>query len=261
MSYHELYVEKGSGPEVVFSHGTLMDATMFAPQLGYLAERGYRAIAYNSRVLTGEPSAHTLDDLAEDCRQLLDRLAIDKCVVAGMSVGGFMALPFALKHQDRLNGLILIDSTSQGYTPEERVAFGAEFDKLDVDGMVPRDFAEWAAPYCFGATTYAENKALVDRWIDRWATTVPARAVFYQGGSWINKDDITDRLSEIKVPVLVIHGEEDVPIPIERALPMLDVLPDSTLARIPNSGHTSNLEQAPVVNEAIGSFLERVVSQ
>ena len=79
MSYHELYVEKGSGPAVVFSHGTLMDATMFAPQIDYLAERGYRAIAYNSRVLTGEPGTHSLDDLAEDCRQLLDRFAIDKC--------------------------------------------------------------------------------------------------------------------------------------------------------------------------------------
>ena len=90
---------------------------------------------------------------------------------------------------------------------------------------------------------------------------MPARAVLYQGKSWINKDDITDRLNEIKVPVLVVHGEEDVPIPIERALPMLDVLPDATLARIPKAGHTANLEQATVANEAIGSFLERVLSQ
>ncbi len=261
MSYHEHYVEKGSGPAVVFSHGTLMDATMFAPQIDYLAERGYRAIAYNSRVLTGEPGLHTLDDLAEDCRRLLDRLGIDKCVVAGMSVGGCMAMPFALKHQDRLNGLILIAVTSQAYPPEEQAAFEAEFDKLDVDGMMPREFAEWAAPYCFGETTYAENMALVDHWIDRWATTVPARSVFCQGKSWIKKDDITDRLGEIEVPVLIIHGEEDVPIPIERALPMVDVLPDATLARVPKAGHTANLEQAAVVNEAIGSFLERIASQ
>ncbi len=261
MSYHKLYVEQGSGPAVIFSHGTLMDATMFAPQLDYLAERGYRAIAYNSRVLTDEPGAHTLDDLVEDCRRLLDRLEIDKCVVAGMSVGGCMAMPFALKHQERLNGLILIAVTSQAYPPEEQEAFGAEFDKLDVDGMVPRAFAEWAAPYCFGEATYAENGALVDHWIDRWASTVPARAVLYQGRSWIKKDDITERLREIEVPALVIHGEEDVPIPIERALPMVDVLPDATLARIPKAGHTVNLEQAAAVNEAIGSFLERIDSQ
>ena len=182
MSYHELYVERGSGPAVVFSHGTLMDATMFAPQLDYLAERGYRAIAYNSRVLTDEPGSHTLDDLVEDCRRLLDRIEIDKCVVAGMSVGGCMALPFALKHQDRLNGLILIDVDVAGvYAGRASGLRSVEFDKLDVDGMVPREFAEWAAPYCFGETTYAENKALIDHWVDRWASTVPARAVLYQG--------------------------------------------------------------------------------
>ena len=72
MRVRERHIERGSGPAVVFSHGTLMDATMFDPQLDYLAERGHRAIAYNSRVLTGEPAPHTLSDLVEDCRVLLD---------------------------------------------------------------------------------------------------------------------------------------------------------------------------------------------
>ena len=98
MGYHDRYIEKGAGPAVVFSHGTLMDATMFDPQLDHLAERGYRAIAYNSRVLTGEPATHMLGDLVEDCRALLDDLGIQKCVLAGMSVGGFMALEFALAY-------------------------------------------------------------------------------------------------------------------------------------------------------------------
>jgi pimeloyl-ACP methyl ester carboxylesterase len=55
-----------------------------------------------------------------------------------------------------------------------------------------------------------------------------------------------------------VHGEEDLPIPMERALPMLDVLPDATLARISKAGHTTNLENASAVNEAIGQFLKRV---
>lgn len=259
MTKHEIHIEKGTGPAVVFSHGTLMDATQFLPQLDYLAARGCRAISYNSRVLTGEPALHSLDDLVEDCRALLDDLGLDRCVLAGMSVGGFMALPFALKYQDRLDGMVLIDATSQGYTPEEQVAYGAEFDKLDVDGMVPRAFAEWAAPYCFGESTFRDNRPLVDYWIDRWTTVIPARAVLYQGRSWLGKDDITSRLSEITIPVLVVHGEEDVPIPMERALPMLDALPDATLARIPRAGHSTNVENPTAVNEAIGDFLDRIL--
>ena len=117
MPYHDLLSEKGSGPAVVFSHGTLMDATQFDSQLDHLAERGYRALACNSRVLTGEPAPHTLDDLVEDCRALLDDLGIGKCVLAGLSVGGFMALEFALAHPERLNGLILMPPPRRAIRP------------------------------------------------------------------------------------------------------------------------------------------------
>ena len=258
MGFHERCIEKGSGPAVVFSHGTLMDATMFDPQLDHLVERGYRALAYNSRVLTGEPAAHTLDDLVEDCRALLDDLGIGKCVLAGMSVGGFMALEFALACPERLHGLILIAATSKGYSAEEREAYHHQFDKLDVDGTVPRPFAEWVAPFCFGATTLARNKALADHWVERWSTTVPARAVLVQGRSWIDKDDISERLADIDLPILVVHGEEDVPLPIERAQAMADALPDAIFARVPAAGHSVNLESPATVNAAMARFLGRL---
>ena len=255
MGYHERHIEKGSGPPVVFSHGTLMDATMFDPQLDHLAERGYRAIAYNSRVLTGEPAPHTLGDLAEDCRALLDDFGIGRCVLAGMSVGGFMALEFALAYPERLNGLILIAATSKDYTAEEREAYHRQFDKLDIDGTVPRDLAEWVAPFCLGETTLSNNRPLVDHWIERWSTTVPARAVLHQGRSWLDKEDITGRLAAVRVPTLVVHGEEDVPLPIDRAAAMADALPDATFARVAHAGHSVNLEEPAVVNAAIARFL------
>ena len=256
MGYQDRYIEKGSGPAVVFSHGTAMDATMFEPQLDCLAEQGYRAIACNSRVLTRAPAPHVLADLVEDCRALLDDLGIEKCVLAGMSVGGFMALEFALSHLERLHGLIVIAATSRGYTDEERERYHREFDTLDVGGMMPRAFAEWAAPYCFGATAFAHNRPLVDHWIERWTAAIPARAVLFQGRSWIDKADITAHLAAIRVPALVIHGEEDAPIPIERALPMATALPDATLARIAQAGHSVNLEAPAAVNAAITGFLD-----
>ena len=258
MSYRDRHIEKGRGPAVVFSHGTLMDATMFAPQLDHLAERGYRAIAYNSRVLTAEPAAHTLGDLVEDCRALLDELGIETCVLAGMSVGGFMALEFALAHPERLHALIVIAGTSKDYAPEERDAYRGQFDKLDVDGMVPRDLAEWVAPFCFGETTLRHNPALVEHWVERWATTMPARAVHFQGGSWLDKEDITERLAAVRLPALVVHGEEDVPLPIDRAQALADALPDATFVRVPEAGHSVNLEQPAVVNAAIARFLGRL---
>jgi pimeloyl-ACP methyl ester carboxylesterase len=252
------FLEKGQGPSIVFQHGTLMDATMFAPQLDHLAAHGYRAIAQNSRVLVGRNEPHGLGDLVDDTLKLMDELGLEKTVLAGMSVGAFMALEFALKHQDRLSGLVLIDGKAVAYTPEEQVLFAAEFKKCDVDGPVPRAFAEWAAPFCFGATTYARNKGLADHWISRWASLVPARAVYHQSGSWLHKADLTERLAELRIPVLILHGAEDVPIPLERALAMVPPLPDVTFVKVPGAGHTSNLENPEVVNHALGCFLSRV---
>ena len=123
---------------------------------------------------------------------------------------------------------------------------------------MPREFAEWVAPFCFGKTTLADNKRLMDHWVERWATTVPARAVLYQGRSWLDKDDITARIAAIELPALVVHGEEDVPLPIDRAAAMADALPDATFARVAHAGHSVNLEQPAAVNAAIARFLGRL---
>lgn len=243
---------------MIFNHGTLMDASMFDPQLDYLAGKGYRAIAQNSRVLLGRATPHTLDDLADDVLALADRLDLTSYVVAGMSTGAFSALSFALRHPGRAAGLILIEGQACAYPDADQDAFEAEFAKFDVDGMVSRERAEWAAPFCFGEHTYATNSGLVEHWIERWMTRIPSRAVWAQGTSWVRKPDITSRLREIDAPVLIIHAEGDLPVPIARAYAMLEHLTDATMVKIPRSGHTSNLENADAVNHAILGFLDRI---
>jgi pimeloyl-ACP methyl ester carboxylesterase len=248
------YIEAGRGPAVILNHGTLMDATMFDPQLEYLSKRGYRVIAQNSRVLLGNMNEHTLIDLADDTAKLAEELGLTRYVVGGMSVGAFSSLEFALKFPDRLAGLILIDGKAVDYPVEEQVAFGAEFEKMKVDGPVTRGFAEWAGPYCF----CPEAGDVAAHSVERWATKIPARAVWAQSTAWVRKLDRTPELRNIKVPVLMIHGANDLPVPLSRALPMVAELPDVTLVKVPNAGHTSNLEKPEIVNHAIASFLERI---
>ena len=202
-----------------------------------------------------------------------------------MSVGGFMALEFALAHPERLNGLILIAATSKDYTAEEREAYHRQFDKLDIDGMVPRDFAEWVAPFCFGETTmFAPQLAI---WPSGATTNSRVVGDLSTGsanalGGWRRRcrrarcstraapgstscdDGITSgALRPTRVPALVIHGEEDkedMPLPIDRAAAMAeaDALPDATFARVAEAGHSVNLEQPAVVNAAIARFLGRL---
>lgn len=250
-------LDVGAGPAVVFAHGTLMDKSMFDPQVQALSD-AYRVIAFDSRARTGPlDRPWKLADLVDDTVQLLDDLGIDTCVLAGMSVGSFMALEFALTHPERLDGLVMIDGMAQAYTPEEQEAFGHEFGKLDIDGPVPREFAEWAAPFCFGETVQSENPELVSHWVERWCS-LPARSVYREAHSWLDKADLSDRIVEIDIPVLVVHGVDDLPISLDRARPMADAIPRAQLVEVPNAGHTSNLENPAVVNTAIRNFLDAI---
>ncbi len=258
MSQFPRFIEKGNGPAILFEHGTLMDATMFTSQIDYLAARGYRAVAHNSRALLTPDLPHSLSDLVEDTLQLINDLALEQVVLAGMSVGAFMALDFALAHPTRLSGLVLIDGKAAAYTDEQRADYIPGFSKCNVDGIVPRDFAEWDANYCFGPTTFRENCPLVDKWIERWSSVIPARAVWHQALSWLDKPDVTWRLKEITAPTLIIHGEEDVPLPIEQAIDLLHHISDATFVKVKGAGHSANLESPALVNHALGAFMDRL---
>ncbi|WP_226006321.1 alpha/beta fold hydrolase [Natrinema salinisoli] len=251
-----LTTDVGDGQPIVFAHGTLMDRTMFAPQLEALKDE-YRAIAYDLRARTDRYApGYDLRDLADDCDALLDGIGEDSAVIAGMSMGGFMGLRFALEYPERVDGLVLIDSMAAPHTAEEQEVYGELVEPLEGStDSNPRDLAEGVTGYLFGETTREENPELVEAWVDRWAT-YPGAAVYNELHSWLDRPDVTDRLSEIDVPVLIVHGEEDPSIDPSRAEPMLDELPDAEMELIPEAGHTSNLENPEPATDAIRSFLD-----
>lgn len=96
--------EAGAGPELLCLHGTLMDRSMFRPQIAGLSG-SYRVAACDLRARTERAyEPYDLDDLVEDCRAVIDGLGMEKPVVAGMSMGGFVALRFAIDYPDEIGG-------------------------------------------------------------------------------------------------------------------------------------------------------------
>jgi pimeloyl-ACP methyl ester carboxylesterase len=254
-------IDIGQGPAVVFAHGTAADRTMFAPQLDTLsADR--RLIAYDSRGRTSAAFApYDLHDLARDCRDLLDERGIERCVLAGMSMGGFMGVVFALTYPERLADLVMMSADLAAYPPERLTTVMADFDRLDRldrDGPVGRDWAEWSMPLCLGATTIRENPALVERFIAGRAA-LPACAVQIEARSWLAKPDRHADAARIAVPVLIVHGAEDALLPYDRKVPpMLAAFPNAQAARIERAGHFANLERPEAVNAAMAGFLGRI---
>lgn len=249
--------DRGSGDPVVFAHGTMMDRTMFDPQIEAFAD-DYRTVAYDLRARTdryAEP--YDLDDLVADAERFLDARGIDSCVFCGMSMGGFLGLRFALTHPERLDGLVLVDSMAKPHTADDRERHEATADAIDGEPVMPRAAAEPVTEELFGVTSREDRTDLVERWVDRW-TTYPGRAVANEVRSWLGREDLRERAADIDVPVLAVHGEEDATLDIDAARDSYDAIPHLTFKPIPEAGHSSNCENPDAVNDALAAFLDRV---
>ncbi|MEF8851929.1 MAG: alpha/beta hydrolase [Haloarculaceae archaeon] len=248
--------DHGEGPPLVCAHGTLMDRTMFAPQARALSD-DYRVVAYDSRARTDRwRGPYDLDDLVEDCRTLLDALDIETCVLAGMSMGGFVAARFALAYPDRLDGVVFVDSMAEAYTEEERAEYGELAEGVRGADRMPMEVAELSADLMFSERAHEEQADLVERWTNRWHT-YPGDAVAAEIESWRTEAGVLDELSELDLPALAVHGEDDQSIPPERARRTVEAL-DGRMETVPGAGHPSNLERPGAVNGVLREFLDAV---
>ncbi len=245
--------DHGDGPPLVCLHGSLMDRTMFAPQARALAD-DYRVVAYDLRARTDRwRGPYDLDDLVGDCWAVLDALDLGSAVLAGMSMGGFVAVRAALADPDRVEGLVLLDSMAEAYTEDEREEYGDLAEGVRGADRMPREVAELSADLMFSERAHGEQPDLVERWTDRWHT-YPGDAVAAEIESWRTEPGVLDELGGLDLPALAVHGAEDTSIPPERARRTMEAL-DGRVETIPGAGHPANLERPEPVNDALRAFL------
>lgn len=249
--------DAGSGDAIVFSHGMMLDRSMFAGQIAALSP-SYRTIAYDHRARRGAPQgAYDLYDLADDFCSLLDELEIERCVLAGMSMGGFMAVRAALRHRDRLAGIVLIGATDVPYPADQVARYEEHYARQRTARTLPPRFAAGEAGGHFSARTRREHPELVAAWRDRIATR-SGEATYLETLSWSRQDDVRPDWAEVDLPVLVIHGDEDVAVPLRAAVDTCFRSRRGRLLVVPYAGHAVNLEAPNAVNDALAAFLEDV---
>lgn len=249
------YSDTGGGTlPVVLGHGFLMDSDMFDPQVRSLRNR-HRIITWDQRghgKTVSSAGPFTYWDSAEDLAGLLDHLHVNRAVVGGMSQGGFIGLRFALLHPERVAGLILIDSQSGIEDPDK----GQQYDVMhDVwVGSGPSDqLLDMVAAIIIG-NRRPESTA----WKEKWTAMEPSRLTpIYR--TLMDRDDITPRLGELRMPALVIHGTDDVAIDMALAEQLCAGLAGCRgVVRIEGAGHASNLTHPEPVNRAIAEFLDEI---
>src|SRR6202161_1153009 len=244
----------GEGPAVVFSHGFLMDQTMFDRQVTALVPE-YRVITWDQRGHGGTraPGAFTYWDSAADVLALLDELGGERAVLAGTSQGGFLSLRAALTAPDRVRALVLIDSQAGQEDPAIAPAY-EQMHQVWLEagpGPVQEVFAsiilgpgQWDGWYATWHEQYAQ-----------WAPDDLAQLT-WPFRSLMDRDDITGRLAEITCPALIVHGTADAAIPLARAEAVRDGLGGAvTFVAVEGASHASNVTHPDEVNQAILGFL------
>ncbi|HSP05336.1 MAG TPA: alpha/beta hydrolase [Acidimicrobiales bacterium] len=241
----------GDGLPILWSHGFLMDHTMFDPQVAGLD--GYRHIRWDERGFGDTDAAGPFSywDSAEDAIALLDHLDIDRAVLAGMSQGGFLSLRAALAHPGRVRALILIDTQSGTEDPENVESYRGMIEAVSTGDEETR-----SGVFDIVGGLIIDDPDLQPEWKAKWMAEDPARIVD-PGGALLDRDDITERLGEITCPVLIVHGTADTAIPIEKAELLRAELPDCRdLVPIEGAAHAPNLTHPAEVNRHIERFLE-----
>lgn len=238
-------------PAIVLSHGLLMDHEMFAPQVEALGSR-YRVITWDQRChgrTESTPGPFSYWDSADDLKGLLDDVDVDRAVIGGMSQGGFVSLRFALRYPKRVAGLVLIDTQAGPEDPDKAATYELMLEVWEAEGL-PEQMGETVAAIILGNEWPGRGP-----WIEKWRNWPPTqlRPAFQ---ALVGREDIHDRLREIKAPSLVIHGTADTAIDLDLAQRLCSELADChRLVTVEGAGHASNLTHPEPVNRAFEQFL------
>ncbi|MGW1626697.1 alpha/beta fold hydrolase [Streptomyces sp. NPDC002172] len=249
---------QNSHTPLLLIHGHPFDRTMWHPQVAALAP-ARRVVApdlrgYGASPVT--PGSTPLSRFAADIEELLDTLGVRSCVLAGLSMGGQIAMEcYGRLGPARVRGLVLADTFPDPETPEGREARNAMADRLLREGM--RDYADEVLEKMVAPDAHPDVKTHVHRMMT--ATNPEGAAAALRGRA--ERPDYRPLLSRATVPALIVVGADDEYTPVSDAEAMHALLPDATLRIIDKASHMPNLEQPEDFNRALGEFLARVDEQ
>jgi 3-oxoadipate enol-lactonase len=252
------YLESGSGQPLVLLHAFPLNADLWEPQLAE-PPAGWRIIAPNLRGFRGARALEappvgtvTMDDYARDVLALLDHLGLERAVVGGASMGGYVTFALYRLAPERVGGLVLANTRPQADTPEGRAR------RSEMLALVEREGAAGVAndmlPKLLGETTHRERPAVVTR-VRQMIEVNTAEGIAAAIGAMRDRPDSSPLLSRIDVPTLLVAGGEDTLIPPATAEEMAAAIAGAQLSIIADAGHLSNLENPRSFQMALRFFL------
>lgn len=251
--------ESGAGAPVLLLHAFPLSAALWDDVRPALTAE-HRVITPDLRGFGASPYAGeaepSLDAMAGDVLALLDRLGLDRVVLGGLSMGGYVAMALLRRAPERVGALILAD-TKAGADPdparEKRLRIAAHLDAE----QRPDVLVEEVLPGLLGDTTKAQRPAVVAR-VESWLRSCRPEAAAYAQRAMAARPDSHDTLGGIDLPVLIVRGAEDGLSTEQDVADMAAALPKAQLMTIPGAGHLTCVEAPGDFAEALLGFLRAV---
>ena len=253
------YSDQGpdDAPIIIFIHGFPLNKSMWDIQVETL-KKNYRVITYDIR---GHGNSHPgideffIELFVNDLLRFIKKLGIEKSILCGLSLGGYIALNAVLKYPDRFDGLILNDTQCIADTPEIKENRCNAIIRIKEKGV--EQYADEIIKNLFAQETFTKNKNVIDA-VKEMIISTPKQSLCNTLHALAERKETCTQLHEINIPVLIMVGQEDKITPIAAAQQMHEKILNSKLEIIQQAGHLSNLENPTAFNTHLVNFLELV---
>lgn len=250
------YQLRGTGTLLVMIHGAQGDQTMFN-DLAAMFARSYRVLTFDQRGsgLSDKPHAeYSIPQLADDTAALMDHIGFEVAHIIGVSMGGMIALEFALRHARRVRTLVL-GCTTPGGPRAIRIGGAAFADAYSTRPMSSEERGRALAAAAFTGGYIDRHPEIIPAMIEARRQRPLDPFVLDARLKAAIKHDVFDRLEQIASPTLVITGKDDALIAWENSRLLADRIPNAELVLLEPAGHCFWLEKPEESRSAIERFL------
>lgn len=245
---------QGEGSAVLFIHGYPHDRRIWSRPMAGL--EGFRRIAPDLRGMGASDApdlGYSMETYARDLAALLDTLGVDRAVLCGLSMGGYVAFEFLRRWRRRVQGLVLLDTRAEADSADGKRGRDAAAALAREEG--PGAVAEELLDRMLAPGT-RETSPEIAAEVRRMMAATPVAGMVGALGAMRDRPDSADLLPMLAgLPTLVIVGQEDVLTPPAQARALADAIPGARLVVIPGAGHLPPVEQPEATTRALLGFL------
>ena len=241
---------------ILFIHGFPYDHTMWNSQVDDFSS-SFHCVTFDVRGLGESPAGDgqfTMESFVDDVEYIIDELQLVKPILCGLSMGGYISLRAVERFENKLGGLILCDTKPEADDNEGKLKRAASIKKINTLGV--QEFVAGFVPNCFAENSIKELGKTYNAILEKSSASDPTGV---KGCllAMLGRNDTTGYLPKIKIPSLVLCGQNDKLTPPQSMKKLADKINNSDFVVIPGAGHMTPIENPDAVNAAMRNYFKK----